>query len=170
MQFDFYLARSRGSKYKGPIILSVDNCSEVVLLGSSIERWKYEQDGLYYDYCCDFRNEDDPKCQIWVNYLVISVFFLIWFSCYCYCCGIHNWLPSCFTSCANACYEKCQQIIAFCRQRPGACCDRQTPVRNDNSVMRYSTERPNISTISDNLRPIAAMSALFSLRMRATMA
>ena len=146
MRFDFYLRRARRDRTgsndwswsddwsddDGPDILRVDNCSEVDVAGSF-----YKLDGKYYDDCCDLQSEDAPECQtisalaigIWIG--IVVFFVLIW--CCCACNLVGNWFRSCFTSCANA---FCQQIVAFC-------CERQTPIRNDNNTTRYSTERPN---------------------------
>ena len=146
MQLDFDLGRARRDS-NVPDILRVDNCSEVDVAGRF-----YKQDGKYYDYCCDLQNENE--CQTWFPWWAGALIMILFWCCvtcnHAFCC-VCKLFRYCFNCCANA----------FCCQRPSECCERQTPVRNDNNVTGYSTERPNISTISANIRypprPIATV-------------
>ena len=144
MQLDFYLGRIRRAA-NDPDILRVDNCSEVDVAGGF-----YQQDGKNFDDCCDLQSQDAPECQTAFECQTdckIGIGIFVFFGAPWACIFVYF-----LARCANACYKKCRQIVPFCCQRPSACCERQTSIRNDNNATRYSTERPNISTISDNIR------------------
>ena len=82
----------------------------------------YQYGGKNYDKCCDYECQTESR----KNMIGIKVFFIVLFLA--------------FTHFA------CMRVgidWGYCRR---------TPVRNDNNTTRYSTERPNISTISANIR------------------
>ena len=111
-----------------PVVLRVDNCSEIEVAGDG-----YKVNGIFFDVCCDLENVDAAWCdrtRVWKGVLMIVG---IWVGAIClaeFCRWIFN--KYCKTSCA--------------------CCKPQPIVGNDNNATRNGTERSNISTISEDLR------------------
>ena len=125
----------KGSVHRDPIdILRVHNCSEIEVAGNG-----YQQNGKYYDRCCDLENRCFCGGQI-------------------ECAGIREVVLMFVGVCVVGLW-----VLLFCHWISDQCSNKPQPiVGNDNNATTNGTERfwrflipqfnLNISTISDNLR------------------